>query len=202
MSCTEIPNLGDRWSRLRARLGLNAWHWTQRRLSWALALGGLAGMAGMAGVTLLGGCASRVPLDTPAPGGTKPVPGSISPAGSARSPSQAEAQRAPARNWDEYRLRAAQRLVEVNATMAYTGVVPEPLLAIPVLEVELKADGSVATIKVLRHPSQAKDTTQLAIDAVHRAAPFGDVSRLPKPWKYVEVFLFNDDRQFKPRTLD
>ena len=38
--------------------------------------------------------------------------------------------------------------------------------------------------------------------AVHRAAPFGDVSRLPRPWKFVETFLFDDDRRFKPRTLD
>ena len=43
---------------------------------------------------------------------------------------------------------------------------------------------------------------QIAIDAVRRAAPFGDVSRLPKPWKFTETFLFNDDRKFKPRTLD
>jgi hypothetical protein len=28
------------------------------------------------------------------------------------------------------------------------------------------------------------------------------VSRLPRPWKFVETFLFNDDRKFKPRTLD
>jgi len=55
---------------------------------------------------------------------------------------------------------------------------------------------------VLRHPSQANDTTQLAADAVRRAAPFGDVSRLPRPWRFTETFLFNDDRKFKLRTLD
>jgi hypothetical protein len=43
---------------------------------------------------------------------------------------------------------------------------------------------------------------QLAIDAVRRAAPFGDVSRIGKPWKFIETFLFRDDRKFKPRTLD
>jgi hypothetical protein len=43
---------------------------------------------------------------------------------------------------------------------------------------------------------------ELAIAAIQRAAPFGAVHKLPKPWKYVEVFLFNDDRLFKPRTLD
>ena len=40
------------------------------------------------------------------------------------------------------------------------------------------------------------------MDAVRRAAPFGDVSRLPRPWKFSETFLFNDERKFKPRTLD
>jgi hypothetical protein len=28
------------------------------------------------------------------------------------------------------------------------------------------------------------------------------VSRLPKPWKFNETFLFNDQRKFKPMTLD
>mgnify|MGYP002152019226 CR=1 FL=1 len=96
----------------------------------------------------------------------------------------------------------AQRLVAHNPDITYTGAVPEPLLAIPVLSVELKADGSIAKVEVMRYPSQAKDTTQMAIDAVHRAAPYGDVSRLPKPWKWAEVFLFDDERRFKPRTLD
>jgi outer membrane biosynthesis protein TonB len=71
-----------------------------------------------------------------------------------------------------------------------------------VLEIELNADGSVKRIEVLRYPRQAKDTTQLAIDAVRRAGPFGDVSRVPKPWRFTETFLFNDDRKFKPRTLE
>ena len=107
-----------------------------------------------------------------------------------------------ARNWDEFRLQAARRLVQAHPDGSYTGPVPEPLLAIPVLEVELNADGSVRRIEVLRHPRQARDTTQLAIDAVHRAAPYGAMSRLPRPWKWAEVFLFGEQRRFKPRTLD
>lgn len=76
------------------------------------------------------------------------------------------------------------------------------LLAIPVLTIELNADGSVRDIDVMRYPSQARDTVQLAIQAVRRAAPFGNVSKLPRPWKFNETFLFNDQRQFKPMTLD
>jgi hypothetical protein len=108
----------------------------------------------------------------------------------------------PARGWDDWRRQAALQLVAANADRTYDGVPPEPLLAIPVLEVELNGDGSVRRVGVLRRPTQAHDTVQLAIDAVHRAAPFGPVSHLPRPWKYTETFLFADDRRFKPRTLD
>jgi hypothetical protein len=95
-----------------------------------------------------------------------------------------------------------RRVVAVNADKTYVGPVPQPSLAIPVLEIELNADGSIRAVSVLRHPSQARDTTQIAIDAVRRAAPFGDVSHLPRPWKLSEAFLFRDDRRFKPRSLD
>lgn len=106
------------------------------------------------------------------------------------------------RNWYELRLHAARRLVLANPGITYTSAPPDPLLAIPVLEIELNGDGSIRRIEVLRVPRQAKDTVQIAIDAVRRAAPFGDISRLPRPWKFTETFLFDDDRKFKPRTLD
>ena len=99
-------------------------------------------------------------------------------------------------------MQAAQRIVAANPGATYMSRTPDVLLAIPVLEIELNGDGSVRRIDVLRFPGQAPDTTQLAIDAVRRAAPFGDVSRLPRPWKFSETFLFNDDRKFKLRTLD
>ena len=108
----------------------------------------------------------------------------------------------PVRNWNEVRLQAAKRMVDAHPQTSYTGAAPDILLAIPVLEIELNADGSVRRVDVLRVPRQATDTVQLAIAAVKRAAPYGDVSRLPKPWHFTETFLFNDDRKFKPRTLD
>jgi hypothetical protein len=151
------------------------------------------------GVLVLAACAAPTPAPAPAPapaarpaapapapaagGGVLPAPGSV-------------------RNWNEVRQQAARRLVAANPSITYTGKPPDPLLAIPVLEVELNGDGSVRRIDVMRPPSQAKDTTQIAIDAVRRAAPYGDVSRLPKPWKFVETFLFDDNRKFKPMTLD
>ena len=118
------------------------------------------------------------------------------------TPSTALAPIARARNWDDFKVLAGHRMVASNPNGTYTGVVPEPLLAIPVLEIELNGDGSVRRVNVQRQPSQATDTVQLAIDAVNRAAPYGDVSHLPRPWKFSEVFLFRDDRRFKPRVLD
>jgi hypothetical protein len=106
------------------------------------------------------------------------------------------------RTWEQFRLQAARRIVAANPGNTYMSTPPDILLAIPVLEAELNADGSIRRIEVLRYPGQAKDTTQIAIDALRRAAPFGDVSRLPKPWRYTETFLFDDARRFKPRPLD
>lgn len=141
----------------------------------------------------LAGCASPAPAPAPAVPARRPAP----------APPPAARPAAPAaRTWDEYKLQAARRLVAANPDITYTSPAPDPLLAIPVLEVELRADGSVAKIDVRRYPRQAKDTTQIAIDAVKRAGSFGDVSHLPRPWKFVETFLFDDDRRFKPMTLD
>jgi hypothetical protein len=119
-----------------------------------------------------------------------------------RTPGMSPSGSANARAWDDYKVQVGHRLVAANPNGTYTGAVPEPLLAIPVLEVELNGDGSVRRVLVQRQPSQAGDTVQLAISAVQRAAPFGDVSHLPKPWRFSEAFLFRDDRRFKPRSLD
>lgn len=153
-----------------------------------LAAGGLSGCGGMPG---------RAPAAPPAP---PPAPSTTAPGRAVRPATPAPA--ATARNWDEYQVLAARRLVQANPTSSYTGVPPQPLLAIPVLEIELYVDGSIQSIKVQRQPSQARETVQLAIDAVRRAAPFPPVGNLPKPWRFTEVFLFDDNRRFKPRSLD
>ena len=142
---------------------------------------------------------AAVACSSPPPAPPAPIqrPGAPSPSAATPAPVTSTA-----RNWDEYRLQAARRIVASNPSISHTGTVQQPSLAIPVLEVELNGDGSVRNISVMREPSQAKDTTRIAIDAVRRAGPFGDVSRLPKPWRFSEAFLFNDDRRFKPRSLD
>ena len=170
----------------------------------------------LAGLLFLAGCAvpraptpapPQAPVPSPSPvpvAAPQPVPAPVPPQAPspAARPLPPPVTSAPFRNWDEFRLHAGRRLVQANPDGTYTGAVPQPLLAIPVLEVELNADGSVRRIVVQRQPTQARDTVQLAIDAVQRAAPFGDISHLPRPWKFSEVFLFRDDRRFKPRALD
>ena len=158
---------------------------------------------GLAGLGFIAACSSPTPAPEPAAPpaatsgrGAPPTTATLTP-GAVKLPPPG-----PVRNWNDLRRQAAQRMVAANPKITYTSTPPDPLLAIPVLEVELNADGSVRRIEVMRHPSQAKDTTQIAIDAVRNAAPFGDVSRLPKPWRFTETFLFDDDRRFKPRTLD
>jgi len=140
------------------------------------------------------------PAPAPVPTPSRPVPRPAEPAVEDRGgilPAPARP-----RSAEELRLQAAKRLVAANPGATYTGKPPELLLAIPVISIELNADGSVKAISVLRHPSQARETEDIARMAILRAAPFGDVSALPKPWKFTETFLFNNDRKFKPMTLD
>ena len=171
----------------------------------------LALIAALATIAAIGGCSSdgaRPPAGTgesqPTGEATTavPTPPSTTIAMAPHSPAVVLPAPGPVRTWDQLRMQAARRIVAASPNGSYTSPAPDVLLAIPVLEIELNADGSVRRIGVLRHPRQATDTTQLAIDAVRRAAPFGDVSKLSKPWKFSETFLFNDDRQFKPRSLD
>ena len=161
----------------------------------ARAPGRLRAVAAWLGLCALSAC------QTPAP---QPVARAPSPAPAPRvvpAPAPAPYMR-PARTVDEYQRQIAARLIAANPKLTYLTRAPDILLAIPVLELEVNADGSVRHIGVIRTPTQATDTIQLAIDALKRAAPFGDASQLPRPWKFTEVFLFNDDRQFKPRILD
>jgi hypothetical protein len=149
---------------------------------------------------LLAACGSPPP-PSPAPVvGAEPAPAAADTATAKRQPVLGSP--VAARSWDDFRRQAAQRIVAANPGITYMTAPPDPLLAIPVLEVELNSDGSVRRIEVLRHPRQATDTTQIAIDAVRKAAPYGDMRHLKKPWKFAEVFLFDDNRHFKPRTLD
>lgn len=157
---------------------------------------------------LLAGCAAtpRAPEPAPAPGRAAPPVSAPAPL---PSPSVVAAPK-PAglpppkavRTHDELRRQAAERLVMANPEGTFMTQAPTHVLSVVVLEIEVKADGSVRRVNVIRKPRFAPETLQLAIDAIHRAAPFGDVRRMPEPWKFTETFLFEEDRRFKPLTLN
>ena len=201
-----------------------------RRLPWSTA----AASAGvLALVTLLLGCAGQPtaapsaapPTATPAPAPARPTPMSARPAPAAAvTPPVAAETPAPttgssavdlgpkvslppataARNMDEFKKMAARRMVAASPKASYMGKPPPMLFGIPILEIELNADGSVRQIGVVRPPANpvAAHTLEYAKEAVRRGAPYGDMSKLPKPWRWTEVFLFNEQNQFKPRSLD
>ena len=109
-----------------------------------------------------------------------------------------------ARTLDEFKKQAARRMVAAAPRHSYMGTPPPMMFGITILEIEVNGDGSVRNIGVVRPPANpaAAGVMDVAKEAVRRGAPYGDVSKLPKPWKWTEVFLFNDKRQFKPRSLD
>lgn len=194
MPCTEPAQASTAAARRRAPL--------QRAGSGAV----LAAAGG------LGACIRRPP-QTPGPAQTTSAcgPAPTLPAGGApaapAAPSTSTvalrlAAPAPVRTQAELKRRSAQRLVQAHPDSTCLRRAPDRLHASSLLEVEFHADGSVRRIAVLRHPSTGKCATQLAIAAVRCAAPYGEISRVPKPWKVVEAFLSNDELRFKPRTLD
>jgi hypothetical protein len=160
--------------------------------------GRLRRVAAWLGLCALSACQSPAPQPARAPA-PAPAP-RVAPA-PVPTPAPAPYTR-PAHTTNEYKRQIALRLVAANPKITYTSRAPDILLAIPILEVEVNADGSVRHISVVRVPTQATDTVQIAIDAVKRAAPFGDATQVPKPWKFLAVFLFDDDRRFKPKELD
>lgn len=154
---------------------------------------------------VLAGCAATPPAPAPRPAPVPPPTAVPAPpptaAAAAPRPAGLPAPRA-VRTAEELRRQAAERLVLANPEGTYTTSAPTHLLTIIVLEVEVKSDGSVRRINVIRKPRYAPETLQLAIEAIHKAAPFGDVRRMPEPWKFTETFLFEEDRRFKPLTLN
>ncbi len=180
----------------------------ERRRQALATLGALTALAA-AGLAGCGGRQQPAPRPQPSPVPSPPPPAVPAPPPTVDLGPRPAVPRRPTlpapqvpRSLGELKVLAAMRLVAAHPDETYMSPAPEPLLAIPVLEVELHADGRVRNIKVLREPREAKDTVQLAMAAVRRAAPYGDVSRLPRPWNFVEVFLFDDHRRFKPATLD
>ena len=161
--------------------------------------GRLRRVAAWLGLCALSACQAPAPQATARAAAPAPAPAPrVTPA-----PAPAPAPYArPARTTDEYKRQMGLRLIVANPSITYTKRAPDVLMGIPILEVEVNADGSVRHISVIRTPPEAAETVQVAIDAIKRAAPFGDPSQVPKPWKFLQVFLFDYEGRFKPKVLD
>lgn len=146
---------------------------------------------------LLAACGSPGPASTTA---TVASPGA-QPATVAGTGIPISSSSARAREWSDYKLRAAQRIHAANPGETFSGPLPDPLQSIPVLQVHLNRDGSVRDIAVLRTPKQSPQTLEMAMRAIRRAAPFGPVGHLPRPWQFNETFLYNEDLKFQLRSL-
>ena len=162
--------------------------------------GRLRRVAAWLGLCALSACQAPS-TQAPARTATPPAPAPRVTPAPAPAPAPAPYMR-PARTADEYKHQMGLRLVAANPKITYTKRAPDVLMGIPVLEVEVNADGSVRHISVLRTPPEAGETVQVAIDAIKRAAPFGDPSQVPRPWKFLQVFLFDYEGHFKPKVLD
>ncbi len=100
-----------------------------------------------------------------------------------------------------YRVQTAKKIMQTNSAVTFTGSLPDPLASIPVIEINLNADGSIRGLDVRRTPRFYPETAQTAMAAIRRAAPFGSVAHLPQPWVFNETFLFNDDLKFQLHSL-
>ena len=154
------------------------------------------------GLAACTGVQSPVP---PAPVSASPKvsasPPTTTPAQAPAPPKVPEVRQRPARDWDEFKQRAAERVVLANPGKSFSGALPDQLRSIPVLLVELNRDGSVRHVSVLRKPKFSPESQAMAMEAIRRAGPFESVAHLPQPWQYSETFLYNDDLKFQLRTL-
>jgi hypothetical protein len=101
----------------------------------------------------------------------------------------------------EYRRRAARLIMEANAGNVAAGKLQDPLYGIPVVSIQLNADGTIRTLDFLRQSQVGPETNNLALQAIRRVATFGPIHNLPGPWQFSETFLYNDGFKFQLRTI-
>lgn len=156
---------------------------------------------------VLAGCASRPLPPPPPPPAPAPIAVAPAPAPVPVPPPVAAPVAPPAlplvASWEQYRLRAARMIMAANQDRTFSGKLPEPMQAIPVIQIQLNADGTLKLVDVMRVPRFAPEAAPMAVEAIRRAAPngFGPVTNLPHPWQFTETFLYNDDLKFQLRTL-
>jgi hypothetical protein len=156
-------------------------------------------------VAVLASCASppapqQAPAPAPAPVAKAPVPAPV-PAPIAKAPVPSVASLPQVANITEYRRRAAKLIMEANAASVAKGALPEQLYGIPVVQVQLNADGSIKNLDFMRQSKVGPETNNLALQAIRRVGNFGPIGNLPQPWQFNETFLYNDSMKFQLRTI-
>ena len=152
--------------------------------------------------------APSAPVAAPPPAAPVPQPGATGTAARPDKPSARTPRRValgpspPAHSVAALKLQLAERLLDMHPEESYRQKAEFVVLAAPVLMIELRADGHIRRIDVLRVPKQAKDTVQMAIDAIRRVAPLSIARGVNGPLVWSETFLFDEQRRFKPRSLE
>lgn len=159
----------------------------------ASVLGAISTIGAVVLTVLLASCASKTPPPQAPAAPSSVSPGVVSPPAVSSLP--------PVSSWAEYRRRAARLIMAANTQSVDTGPLPERLLGIPVVQVQLNADGSLRAVDVLRASKVAPETTDPALQAIRRVGNFGPVGNLPQPWQFSETFLYNDGLRFQLRTV-
>jgi hypothetical protein len=106
-----------------------------------------------------------------------------------------------AQTMQEFRVEVAKKILFSNIPYSFRGELPDPLASIPVIEISLNEDGTIRSLEAVRTPRFHPETVELAKAAIRRAAPFGAITHVQKPWTYNETFLFNDDLKFQLLSL-
>lgn len=155
-----------------------------------------------ASVAMAASAQNQAPAKAPAAAPTKAP--AAAPAKAPPKGKPAAATPAVPKTLEEFKKIAARKMLAANPDVTYSGKPQQMNFGIPILEIELNDDATVKNISVVRPPANeaAASTVDIAMEAIKKAAPYGDISRLPKPVKWTEVFLFNDQKKFKPRSLE
>ncbi len=109
----------------------------------------------------------------------------------------------PASPLDEYKQRAAARIVQANTAHVYDGEPPHLLKSVIVLVVNIDAKGNVTASRIMRGNGH-RDLEQLALASVKRAAPFDAPPRSLMRGSTLEVtetWLFRSDNKFQIRSI-
>jgi protein TonB len=104
---------------------------------------------------------------------------------------------------DEYKQRAATRIVQANTPHVFDGEPPHLLKSVIVVVVNIDARGNVTASRIMRGNGY-RDLEQLALASVKRAAPFDAPPRSimrGSSFEMTETWLFRNDNKFQIRSI-